>query len=124
MSLKTNPQSFSPQNDASIRPIEGALLQTPFPPDTYIPEGHPFTSNDNQDLPFTHPIRIPWNPLQADPIWMLNGQGSTLLMQDRPLNPDIGMAPLYTPSSSNPRTIHGNHHTAGVPLGMNTVEDR
>jgi len=124
MSLKNNPQSFSPQNDASIRSSEGPLLPTSFPPGAHIPEGHPSTSNDDQDLLFTHPIPIPWYPLQADPIWMLTGQGSTLLMQDRALNPDIGMDPLYTPSPSDQRAIHGNHHSAGVPLGMSTVEDR
>jgi len=119
MSLKNNPQSFSPHNNASIRSIEGTLLPTSFPPGAHIPEGHPPTSNDDHDLLFTHPIPIPWHPLQADQIWMLNGEGSALLM-----NPDIGMTPLHIPPPSNPRAIYSNHHSAGVPPGMSTVEYR
>ena len=120
MSFQNNPRSFSPQNDASICPTEGAGLPTSLPPGAHILEGHPSI----QDLLFTHPTLSPWPPLHADQLWMLGqpmGAGPLPLMQDRALNPDNGMAPLFP---FDPRAIHGSHHPAGVPLGMNTVQHR
>jgi len=127
ISLQNNPQSFSSQNDASLRPTEGALLPTSFSPGAHKPSGNPSTSHDVQDPLFTHPIPIPWQTFQNDQTWMLGqpmGADSTLLRQDRALNPDIAVTPLCTPSPSNPRATHGNHHFPGIPLGMRTVEDR
>jgi len=120
MSFQSNPQSFSPQNDASFCPTEGGGLPTSLPPGAHTLEGHPSI----QDLPFTRPTLTPWPPLRAGQTWMLArpvGAGPSSLMQDRALNPDNVMAPLFP---SNPRAIHGNHHPAGVPLGMNMVQHR
>jgi hypothetical protein len=121
MSLQNHPQSFSSQNDASLHPTEVALSILPGT------QQASYTSNDVQNLFFTHPIPIPWQAFLNDQTWMLGepmGAGPTLMMQDSALNPDVNMAFLYTPSWSDPRAIHGNHHSAGVPLGMSTVEHR
>jgi len=110
----------SPRKDASLCPTEGAVLPASLPPGAHILEGHPSIQN----LFFTHPTLSPWPPLRADQHWMLGepmGAGPSPLMQDRALNPDNGMTPLFP---SNPRAIHGNHHPAGVPLGMNMVQHR
>jgi hypothetical protein len=122
MSLQNNHQSFSPQDDASLRPTQGALLPTSFSPGAQ-PASHP--SNDVQNLLYTHPMPIPWQTFQNDQTW-LPGQpiGPTLMMQDWALNPDIRVTPLYTPSWSNPGATQGNHHSAGVPLGMRMVKHR
>ena len=124
MSLQNNPQSFYPQNGVSLRPMEGTLLPTSISPGAQ-PPGHP--SNDSQDLLFTRPMPMPWQAFQDDQPWVPGqpmGTGSTLLMQERASNPDIGMPPLYPPSRSNPADIHDSHHLAGVPLGMNAMEHR
>jgi hypothetical protein len=132
MALQNHSQSFSHQDDTSLRPTQGALLPTSFSPGaqpasaSYNPSGHP--SNDAQDHHFTHPMSIPWQTFQNDQTWMpgqtMGVVGPALLIQDWELNPHISMTPLYTPSRSNPRAIHGHHHSAGVPLGMSTVEHR
>ena len=124
MSLQNNPQSFFPQNGVSLCLTEGTLLPTSSPPGPQLP-GHP--SNDAHELLFTRPMPIHWQTFQNDQPRMPGqpmGAGSTLLMQERALNPDIAMAPLYPPSRSNPTDIHDSHHLAGVPLGMNAMEHR
>jgi len=114
MSFQNYPQPFSPQNDASICPTEGAGLPTSLPPGAHTLEGHPSI----QDLLFTHPT--PWSP--ADQTWMQPmGAGSSPLMQDQASNPYNGMIPLWP---ARVMAIHGNHHPAWVPLGMNTVQHR
>jgi len=114
MSFQNNPQSFSPQNEASIYPTGGADLPTSLPPGAHILEGQ----LSIQDLLSTHPT--PWPP--ADQTWMQPmGAGPSPLMQDRALNPDNGMIPLWP---ARAMAIHGDHHPAGVPLGMNSVQHR
>jgi hypothetical protein len=121
MPLQNHRQSFSPQNVASPHPSDGTrTFPTGAQPASY-------TYNDVHDPPFTHPMPSPWQAFQNDQSWMLGqpmGAGPTLMMQDWALNPNISIAPLHTPSWSNPRATHGNHHSAGVPLGMSTVEHR
>ena len=130
MSLQNNPQSFTPQNGVGLRPKQSPHF-APLAPGaqpasaSYNRPGHP--SNAAQDLLFIHPMPMPWQTFQNDQPWMPGqpmGAGSTLLMQERTSNPDIGMASLYPPSRSNPMAIHGCHHLAGVPLGMNAMEHR
>jgi len=52
------------------------------------------------------------------------GAVPTPLMQNRTLNPDIGITPVYIPFQFNARSTRSNYHFPGVSLGMSMVEDR
>ena len=125
MILQNNPQSFSPQNDASLWPAEGVPLPPSLSPSPHNSSGD--LSNDVQDLLFIHGMPIPCQPFLNDQTWMLGrpmGADPTLLVKNRSMNPDIGITPLRTPSQSNPRATRGNHHFPGEPLGRSTAEER
>jgi hypothetical protein len=124
MSLHHNLQPFSPQEDASLHPTQGAPLPTTSSPGAQRASR---SSNDVYTLLFTHPTPIPWQTFQNGRTWMPGqpmGAGLTLMMEDWALNPDIGITSLYTQSWSDPRAARGNHHPSGLPLGMSTVEHR
>ena len=70
---------------------------------------------------------VPQQTFQTNQPWMPGqpmGTGSMLLMQERALNPDIGVIPLHPPSRTDLIAIHDNYHLAGVSLAMNTVGHR
>jgi len=124
MILQNNPQSFSPQNDASLWPAEGVPLPS-LSPGPHNSSGDP--PNAVQDLLFTHGMPIPFQPFLNDQTRMLGrpvGAGPTLLVQNRSMNPDIGITPLRTPSQCNPRAIRGNHHFPREPLGRSMAEEK
>jgi len=126
MSFQNNLHPFSSQNGASVRPAGGALpisvsSGTHAALLSYNPPGHP--SNDVQVLP----MFVPQQTFQTNQPWMPGqpmGAGSMLLMQERALNPDIGVIPLHPPSLTGLIAIHDIYHPAGVSLAMNTVGHR
>lgn len=125
MSLQYNPQPVSPQSSSNISvhpcggtpPISSPSDMRPQPSHNQ----HNHSLCDAQYPLFTHPMPTAQQSSPINQSWMHGhamGTGSMLLMEERSLNPDLSVSPLY------PGTIHDYYHLAGASLAINMMGNR